>query len=380
MANQDHLKLLKRGFLHWNSWRSGTSEIPDLSDWNLRYHNLRNYNLAGANLRGAMMNSAYLDSANLDSANLTGACFWRASLFECSFRESMLIEADFRGANLNGSKFDRANLSAACLSQADCSGAIFREADMKGIVAVGTKFSNVDFTACTFYYAIFANCLVENANFEAARFGETTFAKLDLARAIGLAYARHDAPSSLGLDTLYESRGEIPEAFLRGCGTPEAMIEYVPSLTRVNVWQFYSVFISYSAKDEDFAKRLYNDLQGEGIRCWFAPNDLRIGDHLRTTIDRTIRVYDKLLLIFSVNSVRSQWVEQEVETALSRERTEGMTILFPIRLDDYIFELSLGWPVLIRNTRHVGDFSRWREHELYSRAFRRLVEDLKLGS
>jgi hypothetical protein len=41
--------------------------------------------------------------------------------------------------------------------------------------------------------------------------------------------------------------------------------------------QYYSCFISYSSKDDAFAKRLHADLQNTGVRCWFAPHDLPIG-------------------------------------------------------------------------------------------------------
>ena len=66
------------------------------------------------------------------------------------------------------------------------------------------------------------------------------------------------------------------------------------------------------------AERLYAALQPKGVRCWFVPEDLQSGDRLRSRIDETIRLYDKLLLVLSKDSVDSQWVEQEVETALAR--------------------------------------------------------------
>ena len=57
-----------------------------------------------------------------------------------------------------------------------------------------------------------------------------------------------------------------------------------------------------------------------------------------------------------------QWVEQEVETALARERQQGTTVLFPVRIDDTVMTLETGWPALIRNTRNIGDFRRWKMH------------------
>jgi len=77
------------------------------------------------------------------------------------------------------------------------------------------------------------------------------------------------------------------------------------------------------------------------------------------------------------HSIESDWVEQEVETALARERQGKRTVLFPIRLDDAVMEIEVGWPALIRNTRHIGDFRNWKDHDAYQKAFGRLLRDLK---
>jgi hypothetical protein len=80
--------------------------------------------------------------------------------------------------------------------------------------------------------------------------------------------------------------------------------------------QFYSCFISYSSKDQEFAERLHADLQNKGVRCWFAPHDMAIGAKIIDAIDEAIRLRDKVLLILSENSVASDWVEEEVTRAL----------------------------------------------------------------
>jgi TIR domain-containing protein len=135
--------------------------------------------------------------------------------------------------------------------------------------------------------------------------------------------------------------------------------------------------VSYSKHDDAFVKRLYADLQGKGVRCWFAPEDLKIGEKIRTGIDESIQHHDKLLLVLSRHAVASQWVEQEVETALEKERKEHRTVLFPIRLDDDIMEIESGWPALIRNTRNIGDFTHWKSYNAYQKALGRLLHDLK---
>jgi hypothetical protein len=73
----------------------------------------------------------------------------------------------------------------------------------------------------------------------------------------------------------------------------------------------------------------------------------------------------------------SQWVQQEVETALARERQQGTNVLFPIRIDNTVMGIEAGWPAFIRNTRNIRDFRRWKMHDVYQKAFDRLLRDLK---
>ncbi len=115
----------------------------------------------------------------------------------------------------------------------------------------------------------------------------------------------HLGPSTISIDTVYKSKRNVPEAFLRGAGVPEDFIIYIKSLAG-NPIEFYSCFISYSSQDDDFARRLHADLQQSNVRCWFAPEDLKIGDKLRTRIDGSIRVYDKLMVILTEHSIAAR--------------------------------------------------------------------------
>lgn len=141
--------------------------------------------------------------------------------------------------------------------------------------------------------------------------------------------------------------------------------------------QYYTCFISYSSKDQAVAERLYADLQSKGVRCWFAPEDMKIGDKIRVRIDESIRFYDKLLLVLSEYSIGSDWVEYEVEAALAKEVKEEPTVLFPIRLDATIMESKTAWATHIQRTLHIGDFTTWKNHDDYQKALNRLLSDLK---
>ena len=201
-------------------------------------------------------------------------------------------------------------------------------------------------------------------------------ANTDLSEVKGLELVDHLGPSSIGIDTFFRSGAKIAESFLRGAGVPDVFLRYAASVAGQAI-AFYSAFISYSTKDEDLAKRLYADLQAKGVRCWFAPEDLTIGDKFRTEIDRAIRVHDKLLLLLSANSILSDWVEKEVETAFDRERRNKGAVLFPVRLDEAVIDAEVAWAADIRRTRHIGDFTQWKDHDAYQKAFDRLLRDLK---
>jgi len=143
--------------------------------------------------------------------------------------------------------------------------------------------------------------------------------------------------------------------------------------------EFYSCFISYSSKDDDFARSLHARLTESGVECWFAPKDLKPGEFFRQKIEDEIHERDKLLLVLSEESVKSDWVREEVEACFERERREKTEILFPIRLDDAIMRTNAAWAASIRRQRHIGDFSGSAEPKNYQAGFDRLLEDLKTG-
>jgi len=344
MANPEHLEILKRGVKEWNAWREANRGIvPDLSGQRIENENLGSHIALKINTAGTGFDYADAIFPNFDKVN---------------FSNAYLTHINFSGSNLRGANFNGAQVY----------GADFVNADLRWMNLRGTYLYSTNFFGAQLEEADFAEAVLEYVS----------FGLNDLRRVKGLETVIHRGRSNIGIDTIYKSEGNIPEKFLRGCGVPESFIVQMRALVAsTDVIQFYSCFISYSSKDEDFANRLYADLQNRGVRCWFAPEDLKIGDRFRSRIDESIRVYDKLLLVLSENSVSSQWVEKEVETALEREREQNKTMLFPVRLDDAVNELKVGWPADVRRTRHVGDFTHWKDHDSYQKAFDRLLRDLK---
>lgn len=281
------------------------------------------------------------------------------------------------------SNLGEANLGEANLSEAHLGGAYLREANLGGANLGGANLSmaalnRADLTKADLRRTVLSRAALTRANFTAARALATHFADLDLRTVQGLDTIRHEGPSTVGIDTLYRSKGEISEVFLRGCGVPDSMIDYARDLVLAQCpIDYYSFFISYSSQDDALAKRLHADLQAAGVRCWYAPEDMKTGESIVDRLDHAIRFHDKLLLILSESAVASAWVGLEVKTALGREQREGRQVLFPIRIDDAVKESASGWAANIRDTRHITDFRQWQDYPAYHTAFARLLRDLQ---
>jgi len=268
---------------------------------------------------------------------------------------------DLSGADLSYLDLSDANLWAANLSNANISLTNFAGANLSGSQLFSTKFYMVN---------------LNGANLQEACFFNTQIINMDLRDVKNLDKAKHFGPSFVDISTIYESNGKIPKSFLRGIGIPDRLIDSMAFLVAdTSVYQ--SCFISYSSKDEDFANQLYADLQDNRVRCWFAPEDMKIGDKIRDQIDQSIKVYDKLLLVMSKHSLNSNWVEDEVESAYEQEQARGKTVLFPIKLDDAIIDTDKAWATKLIRSRHIGNFTKWKDHDSYKKAFDRLLRDLK---
>jgi hypothetical protein len=302
-----------------------------------------------ADFRVANFTKARVDSADLRSAN---------------FSRANLRKAAFTGANLTGANLSKANLSEAILVEAN-----LKRADLKG------------------------------ANFLGAILVATSISDLDLSNVVGLQDVQHVGPSYVSTDTLVQSKGQLPEAFLRGCGLSDWEIEqaklYDPDLSNQEIdeilyrvhnlranqaLQISPLFISYSHSDGKFVDKMGDHLSKKGIRFWRDIHDLKAGK-IEKQIDQAISQNRTVLLVLSENSFKSDWVQHEVRQAREEEQKSGRDVLCPITLDPTWNYKDNRWPKRIMEQimeYNILDFSEWQDDSKFESMFRKLLDGLEL--
>jgi uncharacterized protein YjbI with pentapeptide repeats len=413
MANPEHLEILNQGMEVWNKWRDENRELtPDFSGARLSgtrligvdfsradlsranlcgaylvCANLSLSNLSLSNLRRADFREADLCGANISQADLNNATLLRARLRDVDFRRAGLCGADLRDANLR-----RADLRGADLQHANLSGVDLTDADLRG-----ANLSDIPLRGANLSGADFRNVKLLKADFTSVVLGSNSFGDTNLGQIKGLETVRHDAPSTIGIDTLYKSGGSIPEVFLRGCGLSDWQIEsaklYQTELSNEEITnilyrvhdlrahqaiQISPLFISYSHADSPFIDKVEAHLNKKGVRFWRDVHHSTAG-RLEKQIDHAIRLNPTVLLVLSDHSVRSDWVEHEARLARKLEQETGRDVLCPIALDDSW--MTCRWPERLREQieeYNILDFSNWQDADKMRRMFTRLIEGLGL--
>ena len=117
----------------------------------------------------------------------------------------------------------------------------------------------------------------------------------------------------------------------------------------------------------------------------YAPEDMKGGRKVHEQVFRAIQMHDKLLLVLSEESMKSEWVTSEIRRARKVEREENRRKLFPIRLVDFdtiknweCFDVDSGKDLASElREYYIPDFSNWKNHEAFETEFTKLLRDLR---
>lgn len=124
----------------------------------------------------------------------------------------------------------------------------------------------------------------------------------------------------------------------------------------------YHLFISYAAEDETYATTLAKSLKYFGLKVWFAPLSLTIGDKLLDSINAGLIASDYGLLLLSPKYLAKHWTSYELDV-LHRQHIEKQKKLLPlwhgvekVQLDQW--NPGLSGIIAMKSTEDLGSISR----------------------
>ncbi len=360
MADIELVQIVKRGRDAVAEWREANpNRLMDLNEGymsharipmvDLRGADMRNADFMGAMIRRGNLANSYLNDAHLyradlreadlsrslaSGANLRGADLRSANLSGINMDRATLSEVNLTGANLTNANLDRANLDRANLTDANLTGASFNGANLSRTNLSGATLSGADF-----YEAVLNDTATDAADFRDCIIGYTVFQNCALGGAIGLDSIRHDAPSTIGLDTLLRSGGVLPDSFFLGSGLPSFASGFQTSVADATITTV-EVHISCATADIAFARQLEQSLRAQGIRSWVFAEGFRgnpLVDRRATSgeeeIERWVRHYDRLIVICSAAGLDSETVRNDITAAQEGGKTSDRWTLFLVDAD-----------------------------------------------
>ena len=183
-------------------------------------------------------------------------------------------------------------------------------------------------------------CTVNGTDFSGAALGYTVFQDCDLRNAVGLESVRHDAPSSIGVDTVYRSGGQIPGVFLSGSGVPGSISALQETIAAAGQTRG-EIYISCRDDDEEFARRLSTDLEELGITTWVFSERVRgnalvsrLSSSDQEEIERWLRNYDKLIVVASSRAIEYETILNDITAARDKQQAADRWLLYFVAPDD----------------------------------------------
>jgi hypothetical protein len=112
-----------------------------------------------------------------------------------------------------------------------------------------------------------------------------------------------------------------------------------------------AVFLSHNWNDKWFVRKLAAELQVYNVRVWLDEAELKIGDSLIAKVHEALGRAKYVVGVISKSSVKSHWVQQELQTAMSMQISAGEVRILPVVIEDVGDEM----PVYLRD-KLFGDF------------------------
>jgi type I restriction enzyme M protein len=127
-----------------------------------------------------------------------------------------------------------------------------------------------------------------------------------------------------------------------------------------------SIFLSHNSQDKPFVRKLAKKLENYGVRVWVDEAEIKIGESLTQKIGQAIEETDYVAVVLSSNSIRSEWVQKELQIAINKEIEKRRVVVLPLLLEPVTV------PAFLRDKLYA-DFTRPENYEL---SISKLLKDI----
>jgi len=100
-----------------------------------------------------------------------------------------------------------------------------------------------------------------------------------------------------------------------------------------NSYKTDRVFISYNKRDKEIATDIAVFLEVVDIKVWFDEWEILAGDSIIEKIELGLAECTHFIIIWSINSAKSNWVRKELKSILYEAIKIGFPHIIPIILD-----------------------------------------------
>jgi len=99
----------------------------------------------------------------------------------------------------------------------------------------------------------------------------------------------------------------------------------------VNRGAYHGIFLSHTSADKPFVRDLKSRLDSHGVKeVWLDEAEIMIGDSLTKKIEEGLKKTKYIGVVLSPRSIKSPWVERELEIAINREIATGELAVLPL--------------------------------------------------
>lgn len=198
---------------------------------------------------------------------------------------------------------------------------MFNDCSVMDTLFVNVDFRNSRFENTSLYFSTFLDCTLTNETIVPGEIKlQPVFATMDFQTML-----KSDLTNPVVLQQYFNIHAPDYQARI---GELTSKVDYK------------KLFISYSFKDQAFAKTLNDILRLNGIKTFLWENDAPGGQYLEDIMTRNVYTHDIILFIASENSLKSKACQFELSAGRKKQEETWKNPFFPIHIDQYLFEVQ----------------------------------------